>query len=78
MWGMNAPGIIEGVRDSLAIGREALSGALLVWRQVPALLDLAALSDARLRTGFEGDPLTAGLVLERSGKGRIKIDGPKK
>lgn len=59
MWGMNAPGIIEGVRDSLAIGREALSGALLVWRQVPALLDLAALSDARLRTGFEGDPLTA-------------------
>ncbi|WP_374377706.1 hypothetical protein [Dongia sp.] len=56
---MSVPGTIDGVRDSLAIGREALSGALLVWRRVPALLDLVALSDAKLRLGFDGDPLTA-------------------
>ncbi len=56
---MTFPGILPGPHESLAIGQQALSGALLVWRWVPALLDLVALSDARLRAGFHGDPLSA-------------------
>lgn len=45
--------------ETTEIGRLTLGGDLLVWRQVPALLELVRLSDARLRAGFGVDPLQA-------------------
>lgn len=56
---MTAPRIVDTKLDCLALGRELLAGALLVWRRVPALVELAGLADAKLRAGFEDDPLTA-------------------
>ena len=56
---MHTPRIVDRKLDSLAIGRELLGGALLVWRRVPALVELADRADTALRAGFEGDPLTA-------------------
>ena len=56
---MNLATLTPGPRDTHAIGDAAFSGALLVWRRLPALLTLTARADVLLRAGFEGDPLNA-------------------
>lgn len=56
---MSLAKLIPGPRDTHAIGAAAFSGALLVWRHLPALMTLCTRADEILRTGFDGDPLSA-------------------
>lgn len=50
---------IDGKLDTAEIGAQVLAGALLVWRRVPALVELTRLANVVLWDGFEGDPLNA-------------------
>lgn len=50
---------IDGPIELGRLGERLFGGALLVWRRVPALLDLCCRSDALLHKGFAGDPRSA-------------------
>lgn len=50
---------------TMELGRLALSGDFLIWRQVPALLDLCHRADLMIRNGLQDDePLTAEARIE--------------